>query len=175
MYPKDAFIGCLSCKVDSGQNKNSLHEVDTSHSSAVRRYRRTRGAQSTFSSWISQVWTRCEAEANYFSQDKEGTLNWIMLLKGIICFLTGSASVILRGVGVESNSVLGDLRRTNRQISNCHLSHATGHFTQTDLMIKCLEVKASNAQVVQVTHQYHWSEGLVGATGLLEKKSEAVF
>lgn len=92
MYPKDAFVGCLSCKVDSGQNKNSLHEVDTSHSSAVRRYRRTRGAQSTFSSWISQVWTRCEAEANYFSQDKEGTLNWIMLLKGVICFLTGSAS-----------------------------------------------------------------------------------
>lgn len=92
MYPKDAFIGCLSCKVGSGQNKNSLHEVDTSHSSAVRRYRRTRGAQSTCSSRISRVWTRCEAEANYFSQDKEGTLNWIMLLKGVICFLTGSAS-----------------------------------------------------------------------------------
>lgn len=151
MYPKDAFIGCLSCKVGSGQNKNSLHEVDTSHSGAVRRYRRTRGAQSTCSSRISRVWTRCEAEANYFSQDKEGTLNWIMLLKGVICFLTGSASVLLRGVG--SNSMLGDLRRTNRQISNCHLSHATGHFTQTDLMIKYLEVKASNAQVVWVTHR----------------------
>lgn len=153
MYPKDAFTGCLSCKVDSGQNKNSLHEVDTSHSSAVRRYRRTRGEQSTCSFWICRVWTTCEAETNYFSQDKERTLNWIMLLKGVICFLTGSGSVLLRMVGVESNSMLGDLRRINRQISNCHLSRATGHFTQTDLMIKYLEVKASNAQVVRVTHQ----------------------
>lgn len=111
--------------------------------------RRTRGNRACFPPESLLASARCEAEGNNFSQNKERTLNWITLIRSIICFLHWCWFSPSPYAWMRIKLPARVSRRTYRQILDCLLSIAMVHFTEIDLlMINHLKIKSGSVQVL---------------------------
>lgn len=150
MYPEDVCTECLFLItwIQDKRKIPSMNVPSMSHQCS-HKGRRTRGNRACFPPESLLASARCGAEGNNFSQNKERTLNWITLIRGIICFLHWCWFSASPYAWITIKLPARASRRMYRQLSNCLWSIAMVHFTEIDdLTINHLKIKSGSEQVL---------------------------